>query len=96
MRLINSDGQVTDARVVARDGGNAASASVGNSVLVQPIIAVLCVLIGLCLMGTAWAIHEATRASTRADLAELEVESFKNVLHSRGMPTSEHLQGEKP
>lgn len=96
MEVINSDGQIVDARVIAKDGGNAASARVGDSVIVQPIIAVLCVLVGLCLMGTVWAIHEANRASTRADLAELEVESFKNVLHSRGMPTSAHLEGESP
>jgi hypothetical protein len=56
----------------------------------------LCVLTGLSLMGTAWAIHESKRAQTRADIAELEVESFKNVLHSRGLPTAAHLPGESP
>ncbi len=36
MRLINSDGQVTDARVIAQDGGNAASASIGAGAIIMP------------------------------------------------------------
>jgi hypothetical protein len=61
-----------------------------------PIIMVLCVLIGLSIMGTAWAISMAFRAQERADLLQLEVESFKNVLHKHGLPTAAHLEGESP
>ena len=39
---------------------------------------------------------EAARAQTRADLAQLEVESFKNVLHAARLPSSAHLEGESP
>jgi hypothetical protein len=94
MRLINSDSEVVDARVIAQDGGNAASARIDNAAMPLTILAV--VLSCMSFIGMFWALSEAKRASTRADLAELEVESFKNVLHSRGMPTSVHLEGEKP
>jgi hypothetical protein len=60
------------------------------------LMVTLCVLAGLALMGAAWAIHEASRAQVRADLAQLEVESFKNVLHSLNLPTNRHLPGESP
>jgi hypothetical protein len=61
-----------------------------------PLLIVICLLCGLALMGAMWAISEARRAQTRADLAQLEVESFKNVLHSLHLPTNTHLPGEKP
>lgn len=61
-----------------------------------PLLIVLCVLVGLTFMGAAWAIHEAKRAQTRADVLQLEVESFKNVLHANNLPTSAHLPGESP
>lgn len=61
-----------------------------------PIIMVLCVLVGLSIMGAVWAISMAFRAQERADLLQLEVESFKNVLHANKLPTSAHLPGESP
>jgi hypothetical protein len=60
------------------------------------LLVTLCVLTGMSLMGTAWAINMAYRAQERADLAQLEVESFKNVLHAAKLPTSAHLPGESP
>lgn len=61
-----------------------------------PLIITLCILTGASLMGTAWAINMAYRAQERADLLQLEVESFKNVLHAANLPTSAHLSGESP
>jgi hypothetical protein len=63
---------------------------------VPALIITLCVLTGMSLMGAAWAINMAYRAQERADLAQLEVESFKNVLHAAKLPTSAHLPGESP
>jgi hypothetical protein len=60
------------------------------------LLATLCVLAGIALMGAIAAMWIASRASTRADLAALEVESFKNVLHAHNLPTSAHLPGESP
>jgi hypothetical protein len=51
---------------------------------------------GLALGVAFWALGEAGRAQQRADLAQLEVESFKNVLHAAHLPTSAHLPGESP
>lgn len=57
--------------------------------------------IGMVLSGVAFgvavgALREADRAQHRADLAQLEVESFKNVLHAARLPTAAHLPGESP
>jgi hypothetical protein len=38
----------------------------------------------------------ANRQERRADLLQLEVESFKNVLHAHRLPTAAHLPGESP
>lgn len=38
----------------------------------------------------------AVRQERRADLLQLEVESFKNVLHAHKLPTAAHLPGESP
>jgi hypothetical protein len=61
-----------------------------------PLIILFCVLTGASLIGTAWSINMAYRAQERADLLQLEVESFKNVLHAAKLPTSAHLHGEAP
>lgn len=61
-----------------------------------PLIIVLCVLVGLSLGSAAWSLSMAFRAQERADLLQLEVESFKNVLHANKLPTSAHLPGELP
>jgi hypothetical protein len=67
-----------------------------ESLRLLPLMVTLCVLAGLCLMGTAWAIATAFRAQERTDLLQLEVESFKNVLHANKLPTAAHLPGELP
>lgn len=38
----------------------------------------------------------ADRQERRADQLQLEVESFKNVLHAARLPTAAHLPGESP
>ena len=38
----------------------------------------------------------ANRQERRADMLQLEVESFKNVLHAANLPTAAHLPGESP
>ena len=83
--------------VQINESPNSNNAAPGGFVYVDSKWAVLAlVLAGMSFMGTVWSIHEATRAQTRADLLQLEVESFKNVLHSRGLPTHQHLEGESP
>jgi hypothetical protein len=96
MRLINSDGQITDARVIAKDGGNAASASVGNSVLMLPLIMVLCVLVGLSLGVSLWALSYADKARMESRLLQVKVEGFENALHARGIDPNPHLPGDLP
>jgi hypothetical protein len=54
------------------------------------------VLAGLALGVAFWARDEARRAEMRADQLQLEVESFKNVLHAAHLPTAAHLPGESP
>lgn len=51
---------------------------------------------GISLGVAFWALRQADYAQQRADLAQLEVESFKNVLHAANLPTSAHLPGESP
>lgn len=94
MRLINSDSQVVDARVVARDGGNAASAHIGSSVLVLPLMIVLCVLVGLSLGVAFWALSYADKARMEARILQVKVEGFENALHAHGIDTNPHLPGE--
>lgn len=70
-----------------------------SSRLVPLLVALACV--GLVMSGLSfglacWALRESDRAQHRADLAQLEVESFKNVLHAAHLPTSAHLPGESP
>lgn len=96
MRLINSDGQITDARVVAHDGGNAASASVGNSVLLSPLIVVLCVLVGLSLGVSLWALSRADTAEKQALIAKMRTEGFTRALIAKGIDPYPHLEGEDP
>lgn len=94
MRLINSDGQITDARVIAQDGGNAASASVGSSVLLNPLIALLCVLVGLSLGVSMWALSYADKARMEARILQVKVEGFENALHAHGIDPDPHLRGQ--
>ena len=73
--------------------------TVESSRLVPVLVALAA--IGLVLSGIALGVafgaqREADRAQQRADLAQLEVESFKNVLHAARLPTSAHLPGESP
>jgi hypothetical protein len=81
------------------DGRSNAYMVVGDSKLAPLLVALAAcglVLSGLSLGVAMWARAEAQRAQTRADLAQLEVESFKNVLHAADLPTSAHLPGEHP
>jgi hypothetical protein len=94
MRLINSDGQITDARVIAQDGGNAASASVGSNVLLSPLIVLLCVLVGLSLGVSCWALSYADKARMEARILQVKVEGFENALHAHGLDPNPHLPGE--
>lgn len=66
----------------------------GNTGLVISILAL--VFAALCLGIALWAKAESARAQTRADLLQVEVESFKNVLHAYNLPTTAHLKGESP
>lgn len=78
----------------AEPGGAASNSGV---VFKDGVLSVLALILAcMSFMGTMWALDKAGRAETRADLAEVEVESFKNVLHSRGLPTAAHLEGESP
>lgn len=64
--------------------------------LLVALAAVGLVLSGLSLGLAVWACDKAARSEQRADLAQLEVESFKNVLHAARLPTAAHLEGESP
>lgn len=55
-------------------------------------IGVSCFAVGVALDAR----DHAARQERRADLLQLEVESFKNVLHAAKLPTSAHLPGESP
>ena len=84
-------------KMQVNESPGSANAAPGGFVYVDSKWAVLAlVLAGMSFMGTIWSIHEATRAQTRADLLQLEVESFKNVLHEHHLPTTSHLPGEAP
>jgi hypothetical protein len=96
MRLINSDGQITDARVIAQDGGNAAHASVGSNVLLSPLIILLCVLVGLSLGLSLWALQRAETAEKQALVAKLRTEGFTRALIAKGIDPYPHLEGEDP
>lgn len=72
---------------------------VESSKLLVPIFAVTliaCLLSGLAFAFAISARDEARRAQMRADQLQLEVESFKNVLHAHKLPTWAHLPGESP
>jgi hypothetical protein len=100
MRLINSDGQVTDARVIAQDGGNAASASIGNSVLLLPIlIAITCLsmlIAGISLGFALKASADADAARRQARASEMRVEGFTRALIAHNIDPYPHVKGENP
>lgn len=95
-RLINSDGQITDARVVANDNGNAASASVGSNVVVLPLLIVLCVLVGMSIVFSLWALQRAEAAEKQALVAKLRTEGFTRALIAKGIDPYPHLEGDDP
>jgi hypothetical protein len=64
--------------------------------LLVALAAIGLAIAGLALGVALWARDEADRAEMRADQLQLEVESFKNVLHAAGLPTAAHLPGESP
>jgi hypothetical protein len=103
MRLINSDGQITDARVIAQDGGNAASASVGNSVFMLPLLVALAGL-SLLVSGLALGIGWWSTSSYSRDYKELErenrllqlkVDEFRIALMNANIDPNPHLDGEQ-
>ena len=89
-----------DISVTQHTEGRSASIQTVESNRLVPTLVALCavglVLAGLALGVAFWALREADRAQMRADLLQLEVESFKNVLHAARLPTSAHLPGEHP
>lgn len=95
-RLINSDGQVVDAKVIAKDGGNAASARIGGDVVMLPLLLVLCVLTGLSLGVALWALSYADKARMESRLLQVKVEGFENALWAKGIDPNPHLPGEAP
>lgn len=62
--------------------------------LAMTLVAVL--VAGMAYVKAEAATERAAYAEERADLAQLEVESFKNVLHAYKLPTTVHLPGESP
>lgn len=100
MRLINSDGQITDARVVAQDGGNAASASVGNSVLMLPVLVVIActsmLIAGVALGFALKASAESETAKRQARASEMRVEGFTRALIAHNIDPYPHIKGEDP
>jgi len=73
-----------------------ASVRVGDSAVTLPLLMIICFMTGVCTAGTIAFGYIAWRAEERADLLQLEVESFKNVLHAHQLPTAVHLPGESP
>ncbi len=101
--------QRSEVGVVARNaerGAQVTQTNIESNRLVPTLVALAAaglVLSGLAFGMAIWAGNKADvandrarRAETRADLAELEVESFQNVLHAAHLPTSAHLPGESP
>lgn len=88
--------QVRKTNASRRHYSPSAYVRVGDSVLTLPMVMALCFVAGMNLMGTMAFAYIALRAEKRADILQLEVESFKNVLHQNGLPTAAHLPGESP
>lgn len=88
--------QVRKVNASRRHLSPSASAHVGDSVVTMPVLLMLCFVAGVNFMGMVAFAFIAAKADRRADVLQLEVESFKNVLHQNGLPTAAHLPGESP
>lgn len=88
--------QTRRTKVSRRHYSPSASVRMGTAHITLPVLMTLCFLCGTCFVGVVGFGFIALRAETRCDLAQLEVESFKNVLHAHNLPTAVHLPGESP
>jgi uncharacterized protein HemX len=93
--------ETTEPPWVHNEAGERANAYmvVGDTKLAPLLVALAAVglvLAGLALGVALWARDQADRAEMRADQLQLEVESFKNVLHAAKLPAAAHLPGESP
>jgi hypothetical protein len=67
--------------------------------LLPVVLMISLISIGVACFATGVALDSkdhADRQERRADQLQLEVESFKNVLHAANLPTAAHLPGESP
>ena len=60
----------------------------------MPIMIVVCVLVGLSLGVSAWALSYADKARMEARILQVKVEGFENALHAQGIDPNPHLKGE--
>lgn len=97
MRLINSDSEVVDARVVASDSAtankNVLQVDVGSMVLLA-ISVLACVLAGVSFGFSVKASADAERAEREARILQIKVEGFENALWAAKIDPAPHLRGQ--
>jgi hypothetical protein len=58
------------------------------------ILITLCILAGIAVMGTAWAIHSANQSRMETRLLQVKVEGFENALWAAKIDPTPHLKGQ--
>lgn len=60
-----------------------------------PLIVTLCVLVGLALGVSFWALSYADKARMESRILQVKVEGFENAMHAHGLNPNPHLPGER-
>lgn len=58
------------------------------------LLVTLCILVGLCVMGTAWAIYSANQSRMETRVLQIKVEGFENALWAAKIDPAPHLRGQ--
>lgn len=61
-----------------------------------PLVVTLCVLVGLSLGLSCWALSRADDAERQAVIAKMRTEGFTRALISKGIDPYPHIKGEDP